>query len=102
MKNLSACAVRGAFALAAYRPAVRQELIQYPPFLLVESPQHLLLPELRAQGLVAVQDLLDLDGVIGHQLGGGVDRGQAAADDAGGQSHLQIRERGLLRRAGQL
>ena len=59
-------------------------------------------PRSRDQRVVAIEDLLDLDRVIGHQLGGGIDAGQAAADDHRRQPRLQVRQRVRLERAGQL
>ena len=47
-------------------------------------------------------DLLDLHGVVREELGRGVDGGEAAADDDGGELHLQVRERALLVGAGEL
>ena len=68
----------------------------------VHHAAHARLAELAHQRVVAVEDLLDLDRVVGHQLGGGVDAGQAAADHDRGQPRLQVRQRVLLERAGQL
>ncbi len=52
--------------------------------------------------LVAVQEFLDLDRIIGHRLGRGVDRGQAAADHHGRQAQLQVGDGIRLRRTGEL
>jgi hypothetical protein len=51
---------------------------------------------------VAVENLLDLHGVVGEQLGRGVDGREPAADDDGRQPHLQVRHRVALGRAGEL
>ena len=49
-----------------------------------------------------MQHLLDLARVIRHDFRRRIDRRKAAADDAGRQPDLQVRERCILRRAGQL
>ena len=60
------------------------------------------LAELGDQRLVLRQRLLDLQRVVRHQLGRGVDRGQPAADHDRRQPRLQVRQRVALERAGQL
>ena len=54
------------------------------------------------QGLVALEEFLDLHRVIGERLGRGVDRGQAAADHHDRQAHGQIGDAVGLGGAGQL
>ena len=58
--------------------------------------------EVAHQAFVAMQHFLDLARVVGHHLGRGIDGGQAAADDPGRQPYLQVGQRGILGRAGQL
>ena len=94
---------RGARALGADRAAVRQELVQDAQLLRdrtgrARAPS----PRSRDQRLVAIERLLDLHRVVGHQLGRGIDAGQAAADDDRRQARLQVRQRVALERAGQL
>ncbi len=60
------------------------------------------LAELGGQRFVARQRLFDLERVVGEELRGGIDAGQAAADHDGGQARLQIRQRIPLERAGEL
>ena len=59
-------------------------------------------PSSADERLVCVERLLDLQRVVRHQLGRGVDGGQAAADDDRRQPHLQVRQRVALERAGEL
>jgi hypothetical protein len=54
------------------------------------------------QRLVALQELLDLDRVVGQRLGRGVDRGQAAADHHHRQAQLHVGDGVLLGRAREL
>ena len=65
-----------------------QELIGDLGFLLAPRAAHLGLALLGHQGLKTVQELLHLDRVIGERFGGGVDGGQAAADNGDGHTHL--------------
>jgi hypothetical protein len=89
-------------ALFADRAAVLEELAQDLGLLLVEGAPDLV-PALPAgDRLVAVEHLLHLARVVRGQLGGRVDRREPAADDDGRQPRLQVRERVLLRGAGEL
>ena len=54
---------------------------------------HRRLAALGDQGLVARQELLDLQRIVGERLGRGVDRGQAAADHHHRQADLQVGDR---------
>ncbi len=97
-------AARGrAPALVANRAPVPEELVEdLPTPRRRRSPRSSRLVALRAQALVALEHLLHLLRVIRHQLRRRIDRGQSAADDAGGQAHLQVRERRRLRGAREL
>ena len=94
MKSAALAGRRRARALGAHGAAVREELVED-----AAAPRRRSMPRTRAspssrdQRLVAVERLLDLDRVVGQQLGGGVDAGQAAADHDRRQPHLQVRQR---------
>ena len=79
-----------------------EELVEYRQLLLVVACPHSIDTVTDHQDFVAVEGLLHLHRVVGHQLGGGIDGRQAPADDAGGQAHLQVGHGGLLGGAGQL
>ena len=81
---------------------MRPELVENAVLFRIQHARARALRRSRAPALVSVQHLLDLDRVIGQQLGRGVDAGQAAADHDRGQPHLQVRQRVPLERAGQL
>ena len=94
MKSGASPAACGPRALGAHGAAVGAELVEdlaAPPRR--TWPRTACLAELRDQRLVARQRLLDLDRVVGEELGGRVDAGQAAADHHRRQPHLQVRER---------
>ena len=57
---------------------------------------------LALQRFVAREELLHLHRVVGERFGRGVDRGQAAADHHDRQADLQVGDRFVLRRAGEL
>ena len=89
-------------ALGADRRGVGDELAR--DGVLRRRPARLdaLAPLARAQRLVARQEFLDLHRVVGERFRGGVDRGEAAADDDGRQPQLHVGERIDLGRAGEL
>ena len=92
----------GGFALGADRTAVREELVEYRRFLVVVAGSHGVLAVLFDQGLVTAEDLLNLHRVVGDELGGGIDGGESAADDARRQAHLQVGHGGFLGSPGKL
>ncbi len=79
-----------------------EELVEYRQFLVVVACPHPVDAVTGHQDLVAIEDLLHLHRVVGEQLGGGIDGGQAPADDAGGQAHLQVGHGRALGGAGKL
>ena len=89
-------------ALFAYGRAVPQELVEDALLFGIEVSANIGFADLADERLVAIERLLDLQRVVGDQLGGGVDAGQAAANHDRGQPHLQVRQRIALERAGEL
>ena len=69
---------------------------------LAPAPAHRRARALSRQRLVARQELLHLQRVVGERLRGGVDGGQAAADHDDRQADLQIGDRVGLGRTGEL
>jgi len=76
-------------------PRVREEFFR--DLLLLAAPVRLDL-----QGLVARQELLDLDRVVGERLGRRIDRGEAAADHDDRQADLQVGDGFALGRSREL
>ena len=89
-------------ALGADRPAVCEELVGELALLFAPAGAHRRLAQARGERFVAQQELVDLHDVVGERLGGGVDRGEAAADHHDRQAQLHVRDRLGLGRAGQL
>ena len=92
----------GTRALGADGTTVRDELIEDLDLLGIKSGSYMGLAILSDQRLVAIERLLDLNWVIGHDLGSGIDSGQATADDAGREPHLQVGKRRALCGSAQL
>ena len=92
----------GACALGADRAAVRQVLVEQLELLGVVHRADTRLAELADERLVLRHGLFDLQRVVRHQLGRGVDGRQTAADDDRRQPRLKVRQRFALERAGQL
>ncbi len=93
---------RGALAFLADLSSVIEKLGQHGQLLRVECLHHAFLAKLLDDLLVLVQHLFDLYRIVRKKLGRGVDTGQAAADDDGGQTHLKVRERIFFERTGKL
>ena len=92
----------GRLALVADRAGVGDELLGDLALGAVPCRAHRFGAALGDQGLVAVEEFLDLHRVIGERLGRGIDRGEAAADHHDRQAHGQIGDAVRLGRAGQL
>ena len=93
---------RGLLALGADRARMLQEFGCGVGFLRRPAGADGGFAALLDQGLVAAEELLDLQRIIGERLGGGVDRGEPAADDHDRQAHLQVGEAVGLGGAGEL
>ena len=93
---------RRARAFRADEAAVAHVLVEQFQFFRVVARAQARLAELGGQRLVTLHGLLDQHRVVRHQLGGGVDRGQPAADHDRRQPRLQVRQRAAFERAGQL
>ena len=81
---------------------MEDELVEDFPLFGVEAGADRLLALVGHEPVVAPEDLLHLDHVVGAHLGGGVDGGEAAADHHRRQPDLQVGERPPLERAGEL
>ncbi len=92
----------GLLAFLADRARVGQELLGDLALVVVPRVADRVLADLVRQRLVAVQELLDLHHVVGQRLGGGIDRGEAAADHHHRQAQLHVRDRVGLGRAREL
>ncbi len=86
----------GTLTFCVYGFAVRQKFIEYDGFFLVVTAAHGLLAVHVNQCFVAMQDFFDLHRIIRQQFGCGIHGGQAAADNAGRQTHLQVSQRRSL------
>ena len=93
---------RGVRPLVADRPAVGQELVGDHRFFLAPAGAHRRFAAFADQALVAGQELLHLDRVIGQRLGRRVDRRQAAADHHHRQAQLHVGDGLGLGSTGQL
>ena len=93
---------RGARALGADGAAVPRNSSRMPCSSGSSRLAHRGSPISLHERFVAIEDLLDLQRVIGEQLGRRIDAGQPAADHHRRQPHLQVRQRVVLERAGQL
>ena len=69
---------------------MRQEFLRNFAFLRAPYIAHGVFATFRRQRFVALQEFLGLDGVVRKRLGGGINGGEAAADDHDRQSHLHI------------
>jgi hypothetical protein len=92
----------GALALAAHLGAVMEEPVEHLALLAVEDGPEPRFPPRPRERLVSGEGLLRQQRVVGEELGRGVDRRQASADHDRRQLDLQIGERLLLARPGQL
>ncbi len=92
----------GRSALGANRAPVRQVFERDIAFVVGPFRLDTLASAFGDQRVVARDEFLDLHRVVRQRLGGGIDRGQAAADDDDRQTDLHIRDRILARRAGEL
>ena len=81
---------------------MRHVLVEHRQFFGVVARTHSSLTQHRDERLVLAEDLLHLHRVVRHQFGGGVDGGEATANDYRREPHLQVRQRVALERAGQL
>ena len=81
---------------------MRQELVGCVLLFWRPEASHFRDATLGGQSIVALQELLYLDHVIGKRLGRRIDCGQAAADDHDGHADLQVRHRIVLGCAGEL
>ena len=79
-----------------------QELVEDRALFVVVAPAHGVDALRGHQRLVPIERFLDLQRVIGEQLGGGVDAGEATANHHRRQAHLQVRQRVGLEGTGQL
>ncbi len=91
-----------AVALFADRLRVGDELVGDLALFLAPASTHGRLAALGDQRLVASEELLDLERIIGERLRRGIDRGQASADHDDRQADLQVGNGILLGRAGKL
>ncbi len=85
-----AAGAQGFGLLGADGARMGEELVGDQRLFLVIGGADGLLALFGGQRLVAGQEFLDLDRIIGQRLGAAVDRGQAAADHHHGQAQLQI------------
>ena len=89
-------------ALIGDGPPMGEEFVGDFGLLGAPGRAHRPLAVLGHQGIVALEELLHLDRVIGARLGGGVDGGQPATHHGHRQAHLQIGDGIFLGGAGQL
>ena len=92
----------GLLTFIAYGARVCQEFLGNLAFVVVPGRADRLLPDFALQRFVALQEFFDLHHVVGQRFGGGVDRGEAAADHHDGQSHLHVGDGVGFRRPRQL
>jgi hypothetical protein len=81
---------------------MRKELVEDPLLFRIHHAAHGVDAEIRRERLVALERLLDLQRVVGQELRGRIDAGEAAADHHRRQARLQVRQRVLLEGAREL
>ena len=91
-----------AFALLLHGLAVQQILVQHLELFRRVARAHVRFTAIGDEPVVLRQRFFHLHRVVRHQLGGGVDRRQAAADHDRRQPRLQVRQRVALEGAGEL
>ena len=79
-----------------------EEFVGDPAFLFAHTRARAVLAQFFHEHIMAAGEFLDLAHVVGKRLGRGVDGRQAAADNDGGQTQLQVGGRILLGGAGEL